>query len=91
MKKIFFLLTFLFSYSFAIEEKPLKEESQKFKEREIQVKDDKDEDGILDIFIKNIIKKSEMKKEGEVKEFLEEKKEIKRGSRGIKKKVKKYK
>lgn len=87
MKKIFFLLIFLFSYSFAIEEKPLKEGFQKSKEEEIQVKDDEDEDGILDVFIKNIIKKSEMKKEGEVKELFKDKKEKK----VVKKRIKTHK
>lgn len=86
MKKVIFLLVFLFSYLSAIEEKPLKGEPQKLKE-EVEVKDDKDEDGILDVFIKNIIKKSEMKKEGEVKENLKEKKE--RGV--IKKRIRSHK
>ncbi|MEO0276395.1 MAG: hypothetical protein ABIM60_06420 [candidate division WOR-3 bacterium] len=87
MKKVIFLLFFLFSYLSAIEEKPLKEEIQKLKGEEVQLKDDKDEDGILDVFIKNIIKKSEMKKEGEVKENLKEKKE--RGV--IKKRIRSHK
>lgn len=90
MKKIILFLLFFSSYSFAIQEKPLKE-PQKFKEEEIQVKDDKDEDGILDVFIKNIIKKSEMKKEGEVKESTKEKKEIKKEREVIKKRIKRYK
>ncbi len=61
MKKALLILIFLFSVSFAIEEKPVKR-SERPKTEKYNEQKDKDDDGIWDTFIKNILKRTKTKK-----------------------------
>lgn len=76
MKKVVLISILLFSLSFAIEEKSVKRSdrsSRKPKIEKYHKQKDKDDDGIWDIFIKNILRKSE-KKEKKKKKDIEVKK-----------------
>ncbi len=74
MKKALLILIFLFSVSFAIEEKPVKR-SERPKTEKYNEQKDKDDDGIWDTFIKNILKRSEKKENKDKKDTKVKEKE----------------
>jgi|Deesub1362B_J571_1020462.scaffolds.fasta_scaffold00015_51 hypothetical protein len=90
MKKALWILIFLFSTSFAIEEKSVKRPdrgSKKPKTEEYHKHRDKDDDGIWDTFIKNILRKSEKKENKEKKDIkLKKKKSSAKDKKEVRKK-----